>query len=265
MGRPLKPGIDYFPLDVVLDVKFQLIEAEFGLEGFALVVKLLQRIYGEQGYYCEWTDEVALLFASRYGKSVNVVSELIKCCIRRGLFDDEMLKRHKILTSRGIQKRYLEAKRGDISKIKNEYLLLNSPITDINATKTGVFATKTAVNVVESTQSKVKESKVKESKRERVCSSPSLPTLDDIKKFAKERNSNVDPERFFDYYQSQNWKCGNTPITDWKTKFMSWEKSERPKQAAKGNTKPTGFVNYNQPVYSDEEIDAAIKRKKQRG
>ena len=28
--------------------------------------------------------------------------------------------------------------------------------------------------------------------------------------------------------------------------------------------KPTKFVNYNQPVYSDEEIEAAIKRKKQR-
>ena len=36
-------GINYFPLNVHLDDKFELIEAEFGLKGFAIVVKLFQR------------------------------------------------------------------------------------------------------------------------------------------------------------------------------------------------------------------------------
>ena len=44
MARPLKDGVDYFPLDTVLDTKFELIEAEYGLTGFAVVVKLLQKI-----------------------------------------------------------------------------------------------------------------------------------------------------------------------------------------------------------------------------
>ena len=56
----MKSGLEYFPLDVHLDEKFELIEAEFGLTGFAVIVKLFQRIYGGQGYYCEWTNEVAL-------------------------------------------------------------------------------------------------------------------------------------------------------------------------------------------------------------
>ena len=38
----MKDGIPYFPLDCELDSKFELIEAEFGLQGFAVVVKLLQ-------------------------------------------------------------------------------------------------------------------------------------------------------------------------------------------------------------------------------
>ena len=66
----MKDGIPYFPLDCELDSKFELIEAEFGLQGFAVVVKLLQRIYGGEGYYCEWTEDVALLFgknAQQYG------------------------------------------------------------------------------------------------------------------------------------------------------------------------------------------------------
>ena len=34
-------GVSYFPLYCVLDEKFELIEAEFGIKGFAVVVKLL--------------------------------------------------------------------------------------------------------------------------------------------------------------------------------------------------------------------------------
>ena len=40
MARPIKDGVDYFPFDVSLDEKFELIEAEFGLTGFAVIVKL---------------------------------------------------------------------------------------------------------------------------------------------------------------------------------------------------------------------------------
>ena len=46
-------GIPYFPLNCQLDEKWELIEAEYGLTGFAVAVKLLQRIYGEHGYYCD--------------------------------------------------------------------------------------------------------------------------------------------------------------------------------------------------------------------
>ena len=72
-----KSGIDYFPLDVVLDEKFELIEAEYGLTGFGVIVRLLQEIYGKAGYYIEWTTEVALLFARKVGLGGNVVSEIV--------------------------------------------------------------------------------------------------------------------------------------------------------------------------------------------
>ena len=77
MARPIKNGLDYFPMDVVCNDKIELIEAEFGLTGFATVVKLFQKIYGERGYYCEWTDEVALLFGKKNGLGSNVVSEIV--------------------------------------------------------------------------------------------------------------------------------------------------------------------------------------------
>ena len=121
----MKSGLDYFPLDVHLDEKFELIEAEFGLTGFAVVVKLLQRIYGQQGYYCEWTREVALLFGRTCGLGGNVVSEIVEAAIRRGIFDKALYDRYHILTSAGIQKRYLEAvSRRKSASVEERYLLL---------------------------------------------------------------------------------------------------------------------------------------------
>ncbi|MDO4831340.1 MAG: DUF4373 domain-containing protein, partial [Clostridia bacterium] len=145
MARPAKVGLDYFPLDCVLDDKIELIEAEFGLTGFAVVVKLLQKIYGEQGYYCEWTKEVALLFARKCGVGGNVVSEIVASSLKRGIFNNDLFNRYEILTSRGIQKRYFEAiSRRKQIEVKNEYLLIkvaqisetadnNSDNVDINS------------------------------------------------------------------------------------------------------------------------------------
>ena len=93
-----KKGLDWFPLDTQLDEKFELIEAEFGPTGFAVVVKLIHRIYGGNGDYCEWTKEVALLFSRACGVGSNAVSEMIKAALRRGLFDKNLFLNRNPLT-----------------------------------------------------------------------------------------------------------------------------------------------------------------------
>ena len=118
-------GLEYFPLDVRLDEKFQLLEAEFGLMGFAVVVRLFQRIYEGKGYCCEWTNEVVPLFARENRVGAGAISEIVKAAIRRGIFDRDLFERFRILTSRGIQKRYFEAvSRRKAVTAKREYLLL---------------------------------------------------------------------------------------------------------------------------------------------
>lgn len=102
-----KGRLTFFPLDCQLDEKFELVEAEFGLKGFAVVVKLLQRIYGGEGYYCNWTDEVALLFSRDTGLSEGAVSEIVRASVRRGIFSEQLFNAYNVLTSKGIQKRYI--------------------------------------------------------------------------------------------------------------------------------------------------------------
>lgn len=157
----MKNGIEYFPLEVYLDEKFELIEAEFGLTGFGVVVKLLQKIYGGQGYYIEWTNEVALLFAKRIGLGGSAVSEIVTAAIRRGIFDKTLYEKYGILTSSGIQKRYFEivSRRKNV-EVKKEYLLFcdDKFFKNVNILTENVNTNAKNADIFE--QSKGKESKV---------------------------------------------------------------------------------------------------------
>jgi hypothetical protein len=145
MPRPYKKGLDYFELDCYLDDKFGMIEAEFGDKGFAIAVKLYQLIYRELGYYCEWSDELIPLHKSKMGLSsgIGTIKEVVQACIRVGIFSQELFDKYHILTSRGIQERYLRAvaKRKGI-EVKKEYSLVKvtqnavndgrNPVNDVN-------------------------------------------------------------------------------------------------------------------------------------
>ena len=128
-GRDYKVGLDYFELDCHFDDDVKLVQAEYGLKAFAVIVKLWQKIYGERGYYCEWNEDVLLLFMSENGMTCdnkNLISGIISACIRRNLFSGALFKKYGILTSSGVQKRYLKAvsRRERVELIK-EYLLIS--------------------------------------------------------------------------------------------------------------------------------------------
>lgn len=163
-----KSSLDYFPLACSFEDKIELIEAEFGLRGLAIIVKLYQKIYGEFGYYCEWNDEVALLFSRKacgLPEGDNVVSEVIKAAIKREIFSEDMFHEYGILTSAGIQKRYFEAvKRRSEIEVEKPYLLLNASQIPNNVNINQKNVCRNEENVYRNLQSKVEESKVNKRK-----------------------------------------------------------------------------------------------------
>ncbi len=52
------------------------------------------------------------------------------------------------------------------------------------------------------------------------------PTIDDVEYYCNERNSIIDAELFFDYYESIGWIVGKSPMKDWKATIRTWEKRE---------------------------------------
>lgn len=167
MARPQKEGLDYFPLDVDIDQddKVAIIEAQHGVAGFAIVIKLLMKIY-KNNYYYHWTEKEQLLFSRGINVDINVVKEVVNDCIKWEMFNEKVYTNHRILTSKGIQLRYLEAttRRQEV-KILKDYLLICKPkVNDyknlvIDGVNDNINPTQDVVNDDINPQSKVKKSK----------------------------------------------------------------------------------------------------------
>ena len=183
MARPRKVGLDYFPFECQSDERIRLIQAEYGLKGFAIVVKLLQKIYGEYGYYCEWDEERSLLFASENGSfsdDRNLIDGIVEACIRRFIFSKDMYDKYRILTSSEIQENYLlGASRREYVELKKEYLLIKGTQKYKNVYINSINVYGNSINVYGSTQSKVKESKVN---KNNIYSAKSADTQKIVKK-----------------------------------------------------------------------------------
>jgi len=163
MARPTKKGLDYFPMDCHMDKNIKAVIRKFNIEGLGVLVGLYQHIYSE-GYWIEWNDETAEDFALEFGIDENLLESILCFLVKRNVFNKELFDKEKVLSSKGIQKRFLEAtKRRTDNNNLTAYGLLHTETTQASE----LMYTETplnGVNVCKSTQSKVKESKVKENK-----------------------------------------------------------------------------------------------------
>lgn len=81
------------------------------------------------------------------------------------------------------------------------------------------------------------------------------PTLDEVKAYCEERQRTkgkekrkpVNPEQFFDHYESNGWKVGRSPMKDWKAAVRNWERNSFNSGAAKpaASSRDTGFETSN--------------------
>ncbi|QXN86310.1 DUF4373 domain-containing protein [Tetragenococcus halophilus] len=170
MARPTKEGIEYFSFDVDFfsDIKVKKILRACGAKGIAVLVNLLCNIYRDHGYYMQWDDEIGFLVSDEVGANESIADEVVQKAVQVGFFDKELFDKYQILTSKGIQTRYLKAtyQRKD-NAINEDYNLIQNDSKKESHEKSSNSYEKHANNPVnhsESTQSKVKESKGNKSK-----------------------------------------------------------------------------------------------------
>lgn len=247
-GRPKKQGIDYFPLDVGFfsDVKIRKIARACGPQSVSILICLLCNIYRENGYYILWDEDLPFVIADEVGVTEGAVKETITKALQVGFFDADKNSVHGVLTSAGIQKRFLLAtyQRKEIN-ILEEYR--------ISCTNNSISCANNPINHVDNAQSKskvkVKENstKVESKKVGNVRFLP--PSLDEVKKYILEKGFSVDAENFVNFYESKGWFVGKNKMKNWKAAVATWEKRE--KEQPKKQQKPNIVNHDNRKTYHE--------------
>lgn len=155
MARPVKEGLDYFPLDVDFAVndKTEAIMGEFGPKGVLFMIYLLSAVY-QNGYYLQWNKLKQMQLANRIaGVSPELANQIVNRLIAYGTFSEELFNSAKVLTSQRIQETYEDATKRRKSQKPTKYWIN----VDINKDTS-------VVNVDINPQSKVNKSKVNKSK-----------------------------------------------------------------------------------------------------
>lgn len=183
MARPLKQGLDYFPLDTdfLQDIKIRRLIRACGSSAIPMLIGLLVNIYRGDGYYLRWDSDMTFLISDEVGISEGAAQEFINKAVQVGFFDKKLYEEKSILTSAGIQRRFFEITERRKSVFYDDTLLLidvNEYTNLVNVNNNSINVNNNSVNVDNNQQSKVKESRVEESKgKEKKIYSPSLPSV----------------------------------------------------------------------------------------
>lgn len=268
MARPTKKGLDYFPFDVDFfeDEKIAAISGEFGLKGEIVAVKLLCAIY-RNGYFILWSDMLRLkILRDLPGVSPDLLDKIVNRLVRWEFFDKALFDSVGVLTSRGIQKRYLSVARRRTGTEEMPYLVVD---VDGNPLQSELLSTETPQSKVKERKEKNKPSIIPLSGGDResffpeesssaihdVCTesaanseadasavnSPcsrnrfSTPTLEEVASYCKERQNSVDPQEFIDHYESVGWMVGRNHMKDWKASVRTWENRRKRDQQSCGS------------------------------
>jgi len=84
------------------------------------------------------------------------------------------------------------------------------------------------------------------------------PSLSEVAAYCRERANKVDPEQFYNFYESNGWKVGKNPMKDWHAAVRTWEKREKEIAPRKREPKEDVFT-HNMRVM--REMNAKYARK----
>lgn len=166
MARPTAKGVEYFPLNVnfINDLKVRKLLLSCGAQSIAVLIYLLSTIYKDEGYFVEIHEDEIDLIALDVNVTPEYVLEVINKACEVRLFDVNLYENFNILTSKGIQERYLKiTERRKNSVVITQFNLVNVYNNSINVNNNLINVNNNSINVYDNEQSKEKKRKVQKS------------------------------------------------------------------------------------------------------
>lgn len=211
------PGFPYYKSEVgrYQDMKIKRLKREFKGEGVAIHDYIVAEIFKDKGCYVICDDNLIFDVAEYWAVSESRVKEVINYCCHVGLFNKELLAKERVLSSKGIQLRFLlwseQCKRKNY-KVPEEYYLITEEIPKV-----------TEEYIKRTEENDIVESNIVKNSRVSACA-PAAPNFDDVFLFFK-GNSEWDKlfceekTKLFMVEYSENFKKLKF---DWESKAKKW-------------------------------------------
>lgn len=247
MARPLKKGLDYFPMECQLDEDFEALEAQFGNDGFAIIVKFWQAAFQTPKGQIDLNRPGCIeRLARRANVEINHYRNVLHSAALLGLIDKDSYENLGILTSRGVRKRHQFIQKERLRWRKNKGVISG----DNSAENSGSDVEKTPGGARETGTKKRKEKKRKlkhtgESARaqENFKTRPENPEV--VASYMQELgipNPIGQTQAWFDHYASVGWKVGRNAMRDWRAAVRNWKRRIPEMRSAPAQRSATGFA-----------------------
>lgn len=225
MGRLPKKGIDYFSHDVNASLMPTLytVQQYYGNDGYAFWFKLLEYLGTRDNLSADFSDKKQWLYFVSIARVDSDKGEGIMSLLASiGAIDEELWEEHRIVWSEHFAERAaaVYTKRGNPAPQRPDMdgaPQSQEPMgSDESQRVRGEQTEENAQEKMEPDGNAVDEKKARFSK----------PSVEEIAEYCAERENTVDPQNFFDFYESKGWKVGNQPMKDWKACVRTWERRE---------------------------------------
>ena len=219
----MKKDAYYFPhfCNARHDRKIKRITKELGVEGYGIYFMILE-VLREQSEMRYPLSDIDLL-ADEFRTSEQKVRTVICNYDLFTVDDDQMFFSPKLFL-------YLEP----YFKMKKQRIDAGRRSAEVRKTRMLEQPSNDRSTTVE--QSKVKKSKEKNNKEGDLKTIFKKPTPEQVTDYCKERNNDICPQTFIDFYESKGWMIGKNKMKDWQAAVRTWEKTSdpKPKQPRKG-------------------------------
>ena len=135
---------------------------------------------------------------------------------------------------------------------KNSEINNLDEVNDMDYVSFQDFADKGAKNIFKSGPAK------EDSEKMWVMRDKIPPTFEEVKKYIEDYNLIVDPEVFYNFYESKGWMIGKSPMVSYRAALRSWQKTAEAKQRESERIKSVYKAYSDQRKYTKEELDSVF-------
>lgn len=221
----------YFPHDSNSkdDPKCVLLIDQLGLEGYGIFWVLIETLRDQPDY--RYPMNLLPALARRYNTTAEKMGTVVRSY---GLFT---IEDDKLFFSESLVKRMIPHEAKKATATRAAQIRWEKYKSDADAMRTHSECNAEAMPRRVEERIVNKENSIKEK-----ATRFSPPTQEEIKSYCLERKNTIDPERFFNFYQSKGWMVGKNKMKDWKAAVRTWEKDEKQKGGTNESTSKQVYV-----------------------